>query len=289
MTKPALSASITLVLTAALSTLALAQSVKPRASNATARPANVTIQQRNASPLLRMKVTTPAVRARDLSRKGLLANARKLNPPGTTKAQYLNFMRALWVQDLDANSDGSLSWQNGPESLGSKIGTCVVVKYKKQEAKKEKDLSHPGQWIETPEAWVPEDWLTWGEALGATSFDGGECQVIGTEEVWRCMTKDGQKPLPPPESGWTMPSLPCTDAWGFPTVCNAKVKAKFQCEVRGGLFETFTKMEGCEKWQHFGPDSMEAFLSVASRAFDAEDHNASGVIENGESQYLCYN
>lgn len=293
MKKTVLSASAIVI--TILSTLAVAQSPTPRAPAAGAGPASLSNRSDSALRVVRPITTSPAIRAADPARKILLAKAMHLSSSQLTKAQYLKLMHAVWVQDLDANSDGKLSWQSGPESLGSKIDACVVVKYKKQEAKKEKDPSKPGVWIETPEAWVPEDWVTWADVLGETSFKGGQCEVIGVETIWKCMTPDGNKPMPPPESkGWniSLPKPSCTGALGFPVDCSTTdpvAVGKAECERRGGVYQAFTKMDGCEKWQHFGPDSEEAFLKVADLAFNAEDHDSNGVIEAGESQYLCLN
>lgn len=202
-------------------------------------------------------------------------------------------MHATWGQDLDANQDGKLAWQTGAESLGPKVGQCVVVAYEKQPAKKEKDPKKPGTWIDTPEQWVPRNWLTCGELLSTTTVQGAECEVIGVVEETRCSGKDG-KVLPGPSASDKLlqdavsKGQKCPGPWGFPTSCPKDPAAERKaCEAKGGSLVTLSTMQGCEKWPTFGPDTLEAFLSVAERNFDSEDHDGDGVIRAGEGQTLC--
>lgn len=277
---------------ASLSMFAMAQgdvrAPKPGTPVPGARPAPV------VQPVGRPRITTPVHRATDASRRRLLEAARRAPAPGMRRERYLALMHAVWAQDLDANGDGELTWVDGPESLAPKVDTCVIVEYEKQAAKKEKDPKKPGVWIETPEAWVPKDWRTWGEVLASTKVQGGQCLALGVATEWKCMKPDMSGLLPEPEtssSGWNFgPKIPCTATNGGILQCPSDPDAgKRHCEARGGVYQPFTNTEGCEKWQTFGPETEPAFLQVAARNFDAEDFDHDGVIGAGEGQYLCMN
>lgn len=277
---------------ASLSMFAMAQgdvrAPKPGTAVSGARPAPV------VRPVGRPRITTPAQRAADLSRRRLLEAARRAPAPGMRREQYLALMHAVWAQDLDTNGDGELTWVGGPESLGPKVDQCVIVEYEKRAAKKEKDPRKPGVWIETPEAWVRKDWLTWGEVLATTKVEGGQCLALGVSTEWKCMKPDMSGLLPEPESsgsGWKIGvKIPCTGPLGGIVKCPSDPDAgKSHCEARGGVYQAFTDTEGCEKWQTLGPETEPAFLRVAARNFDAEDLDHDGVIGAGEGQYLCMN
>lgn len=275
-----------------VSTLAVARDEKPQRASVSVAKAGVVANRR-------VVLTTPAARAADRSRRLLLERARRVPAPGMTRDAYLKLMHAVWAQDLDANSDGTLAWQAGTEPLKSGVENCVVVQYTKQAATKEKDRANPGKWIETPETWVPADWLTYAEVLATTKVEGKECEVIGTRDEWRCLSSDGKTVLFSQSSasssssplGSLWPKIPCKNAWGMIVPCPDKSKkgAEAKCAAKGGSLVTLTKMDGCEKWQSFGPETLEAFLAVAEQNFDSEDHDGNGRIDAGEGQHLCRN
>jgi hypothetical protein len=201
---------------------------------------------------------------------------------------------------LDLQQDFSLKWQ-GPnpwEPLGPKISSCVIVAYTLQPASKVKDPAHPGQYVETPETYVPADWLSWPEVLGATAFEGGQCLAVGYSNSEVCLIdgktyEQAELEDPDPLAGLIKKS-PLSDIPGALACLSNPAACKTQpsyfsklCSIKGGTLKPVMNYAGCEQWEQFGPDSREAFLKVAALNFDAEDLNQDGLINGKEGKYLC--
>ena len=204
---------------------------------------------------------------------------------------------------LDVQRDFSLKWQepNPSEPLGPKISSCLIVAYTLQPASKVKDPAHPGQYVETPEAYVPADWLSWPEVLGATAFEGGQCLAIGSSNTEICQIngkayeqQELEDPVAPNPLGLPTPDNPLAGIAGA-LACASDLKACMAkpsyfsklCSSKGGVLQPVMNYGGCEQWEQFGPDSREAFLKVAALNFDAEDLNRDGLINGKEGKYLC--
>jgi hypothetical protein len=285
-------------------------------SNAGARPAPLSAvtpsiaarykpgATRRAAPSATPVPSSPAQRAANPARKAMLAVAANKMSIVVQRSAYLAKMAKAY-EALDTQQDFSLKWQ-GPnpwEPLGPKISSCVIVAYAHQPATKVKDTAHPGQYIETPEAYVSTDWLTWPEVLGATAFEGGQCLAVGytTTEVCLINGKTYQQQEledPVPSSGWPVHNSALSGPWNAqgalaclsdPKGCAAP-QSYFSklCSSKGGELRPVTNYAGCEQWEKFGPDSREAFLKVAALNFDAEDLNHDSLISGQEGKFLCH-
>lgn len=248
-----------------------------------------------------------ALPRRSPSLPGFLAARRPpAGPLVLTRAAYLEKMRAQH-RTKDWNEDGVVTWQgsNPTENYGSQK-SCVIVDYKFTPASTVKDKTKPGQFINTPASHTPIDWRSFLEVLAVTKFEGGECEVIGLVDVATCTIggktfKLGEIYPPTPNCIKVAPGIciplkqqtpysdvekpvkcllnPLNPACGY---TGAKL-----CVDKGGTIGTYSKMQGCEKYQTFGPDSEAAFLQVAGINFDAEDWNKDGKITGKEGEFLC--
>ncbi|TRW14229.1 hypothetical protein [Glacieibacterium frigidum] len=259
------------------------------------------------SAKLDLKPVQRVIPRRNIRNQPILEAARNgsLNKLVLTRAAYLDKMRFLHG-NKDWNQDGVVSWQgaNAPENLAD-FAKCVIVDYQYTPASTVKDKTKPGQMITTPAKHSPIDWRTFLEVLGETKFEGGECEVIGVVDVTKCLV--GNTPYtyeqlnPPAPQCVSKPNAPCIPVpknpyagVGKALFCLANPKdpscagdfAKL-CAAKGGTLKVFSKMQGCEKYQTFGPDSTAALLKVAALNFDSEDWNQDGKISGKEGEFLC--
>jgi hypothetical protein len=217
----------------------------------------------------------------------------------TTLPVYLERMRTVW-RTADANGDWSLAWQGATptEPLPAAVNACAIVKYDFVPAKKEKDPSKPGVWIDTPAQYVPNGWLSYPEMLATMSVATNQCEALGLEIKHTCLIngqkvywgelQSGGRSVP----GW---NINLNNPWtGRGAICWPSSSTscglpgfKAQCAQKGGEYIAETVINGCERFTTLGPDSQEAFLEVAKENFIAEDKNADGVVTPAESQYLC--
>ncbi|EJL32540.1 hypothetical protein PMI01_02531 [Caulobacter sp. AP07] len=256
---------------------------------------------RRAAARVTPVTSSPAQRSANPARKPMLATAANAMSIVVPRNVYLAKMSKAY-EALDVQQDFSLKWQ-GPnpwEPLGPKVSSCVIVAYTLQPASKVKDPAHPGQYVETPESYVPADWLSWPEILGATAFEGGQCLAVGYSNGEVCVVngkayqqqelEDPVTPnpfIPKPDNplAGIAGALACASDL---QACMAKPSYFSKlCSSKGGVLQPVTNYGGCEQWEQFGPDSREAFLKVAALNFDAEDLNHDGQISGTEGKYLC--
>ncbi len=252
--------------------------------------------------------STAATRRLDTSRRSLIGTARHGLPMaiGLKRADYLQKMRLVF-RNKDWNQDGVVSWTGSkPQENLADVAKCVIVDYKHVAATSVKDKSKPGQVTSTPEHWEPVDWLTFLEVLGATAFDAPPCEAVGLVDEKYCQignktysfaelypSTNGCKGIPLPNGACYPLSNPqgdlnraitCSLAPTLPACAPPETKL---CADKGGSVVVKTKMQGCETWTKYGPDSEAAFSKVAAMNFDREDWNANGRIDGSEGEFLC--
>jgi hypothetical protein len=246
-----------------------------------------------------------------------LAQARKAvrsRAPGQLRARtraalqaislpvYLDRMRQVWLA-ADSNQNWSLAWQGAApaEPLPAAAAGCSIVTYDFVPAKKEKDPTKPGVWIDTPAAYVPNGWLSFAEVLAPMTVPTNQCEALGLEVKHACL-KDGKKiymgeglgagsngsPFGALLPGYSSPFGKSIACQLNPTGESCLLpRFKANCDQAGGEYIAETVVNGCESYAQLGPDSVEAFLAVARANFIAEDHNDDGVVSPGENQFLC--
>jgi hypothetical protein len=196
------------------------------------------------------------------------------NWPSISTASYVERMGKAFDQ-MDKNKDGYLLFTSNlstlpnpdaaaKEPLQAIFDSCYLVSYDVQPAKKEKDPTKPGVWIDTPASKTVKAWDDFRTALKPTS----------TADISICVQEEATTK--------TMCTAP--NGIDYPPNCPQGVG----CFCQPGHVTKSVPTTKCVKNQSLGPGiSRASFIEFAKKQVAAEDTNKDSKIDQTEGHFLC--